>query len=294
MRTITRLLGDLLLCTGTGGAKFGGQPSRLIKVSASRARVLCPSCQGENDESFHFCQMCGVSSDIVRPPHTRLNVPINEEAIQKRCLQFQTAISARASTKSRVASAGLFSNFLASRDVGAQTMEAAQPKDALDFLCWMDSCSKGRRTPVHSRSCSAVGKSDFKTCSTKPGECTFRYAHDSLRSNYVSKLTVVYEKELGTTTVWNEALGNGNPFKSELVSQYMAFTREEQKKAGVLVKQAPALLQSHLSKITALLQAQLRRSTDPLIRVTLARDIAVFHGSISVRQKGETNLLVRS
>lgn len=103
-----------------------------------------------------------------------------------------------------------------------------------------------------------------------------------------------YEKELGTTTVWNEALGNGNPFKSELVSQYMAFTREEQKKAGVLVKQAPALLQSHLSKITALLQAQLRRSTDPLIRVTLARDIAVFHGSISVRQKGETNLLVRS
>ena len=36
-----------------------------------------------------------------------------------------------------------------------------------------------------------------------------------------------------------------------MVIQYMAFTRGEQKKAGVRVKQAPALLRSHLTDIIA-------------------------------------------
>ena len=129
----------------------------------------------------------------------KASITIDEDAIQKRRLQIQTAMASRASEKSRVPSAGLLGTFLASRDGGARSLEIAQPKDALDFLCWMDSSGKGRRTPVHSRSCAAVGKSDFTLCSTEPGECELRYAHDSLRTNYVSKLAVVYKRYLGMT-----------------------------------------------------------------------------------------------
>ena len=77
-----------------------------------------------------------------------------------------------------------------------------------------------------------------------------RYAYDSLRTNYVSKLSMFYERDLGITSAWNDTLRVGNPVRSDPVVQYMTFTREEQKKAGVLVKQAPALLDSHPKEIS--------------------------------------------
>ena len=92
----------------------------------------------------------------------------------------------------------------------------------------------------------------------------------------MSKLAGVYEKDLGITTVWNTALKNGNPVRSDLVTKYMAFTREEQKKAGVSVKQAPVLLQENLATVIAPMRITLQGSTDPLVRATVARDIAVF------------------
>ena len=58
-----------------------------------------------------------------------------------------------------------------------------------------------------------------------------------------------YERDLVITSAWNNNLRVGNPVRNDLVVQYMTFTREEQKKAGVLVKQAPALLDSHFKEI---------------------------------------------
>ena len=78
------------------------------------------------------------------------------------------------------------------------------------------------------------------------GDCALRYAHESLRANYVSKLSVVYERDLGIVSDQRDNLRTGNPARSALVTSYMAFSREEQKKAGVTVKQEPALLSSHL------------------------------------------------
>lgn len=43
----------------------------------------------------------------------------------------------------------------------------------------------------------------------------------------MSKLAVVYEKELGVTSDWSDTLRIGNPVRSDTVSQYMMFTREE-------------------------------------------------------------------
>ena len=152
----------------------------------------------------------------------------------------------------------------------------AQPDDVVTFLCWLDSCSEKRRTAVHARDCEAVGTSEPSNYSTTEEGCTLRYAHDSLRTNYVSKLAMAYERDLGVTHDWNSALRTGNPVRSDLVTQYMAFIRKEQKKAGVEVSQAPAMLHSHLTAIIAHMTLHIRCTQDPYDRVVFARDIALF------------------
>ena len=119
------------------------------------------------------------------------------------------------------------------------------------------------------------------------GECAKRYAHDSLRTNYVSKLAVAYERDSGITTDWSDALRIGNPIRSDLVIQYMTFTREEQKKAGVAVKQAPAVLLSHLHTIVSPLRARLQCTSDPYTRVVLARDLALFTVAFETTKRGD-------
>ena len=152
----------------------------------------------------------------------------------------------------------------------------AQPNDVVAFLCWLDSCSERRRTAVHARDCEAVGTSELSNCSTTEEGCTLRYAHDSLRTNYVSKLAMAYERDLGVTHDWNRTLRNGNPVRSDLATQYMAFVREEQKKVGVEVSKEPALLHSHVAAIIAHMTLRIRCTHDPYDRMVLARDIALF------------------
>ena len=124
------------------------------------------------------------------------------------------------------------------------------------------------------------------TCSTKPGECNLSYAHDSLRSNHVSKLWMVFEKELGVVDSWSSTLWIGNPVRSDLVTQYMAFTTGEQKQAGVLAKQAPTILRSHLAQIMLPIRTQLQITTSDIDRVTLAQDIAFFTVAFSTTKRG--------
>ena len=141
---------------------------------------------------------------------------------------------------------------------------------------------------MHAMHCTQVGTADLSGCSTQPGECAKRYVHGSLRTNYVSKLAVAYERDLGITTDWSDALWIGNPIRSDLVTQYMTFTREEQKKAGVAVKQAPAVLPSHLlHTIVSPLRARLQCTSDPYTRVVLARDLALFTVAFETTKRGD-------
>ena len=156
-------------------------------------------------------------------------------------------------------------------------MIMAQPNDVVAFLCWLDSCSEKRRTAVHARDCEAVGTSELLNCSTTEEGCTLRYAHDSLRTNYVSKLAMAYERDLGVTHDWNSALRTGNPVRSDLVTQYMAFVREKQKKAGVEVSQAPAMLHSHLTAIIAHMTLHIRSTQDLYDKVVFALFTVAFN-----------------
>lgn len=271
---------------GTAQKRYDDRP--LLRMTASRARVLCPACHSENDEGFRFCQWCRTSvSDYCRTDSEATPLTIDEAAISQRYRQFTTAWAEKASVKSRSATWVLFSNFLESRvGKGAICIENTQPKDVVEFLCWLDSCGSRRRTVVHARHCAAVGTKDLNACSTEAGVCNLRYAFDSLRSNHVSKLAMVFEKELGVMSAWSSTLRIGNPVRSDLVAQYMAFTTGEQKQAGVLVKQAPAILRSHLAKIVEPMRIQLQNTSSDVIRVTLARDIAFFTVAFSTTKRG--------
>ena len=103
-------------------------------------------------------------------------------------------------------------------------------------MCWLDFGSNRRRKVVHTMHCTQIVIAEIYGCSTQPGECAKRYAHDSLRTNYVSNLAVAYERDLGITANWSDSLRIGNPIKSDVVTQHRTFIREEQKKAGVVVK----------------------------------------------------------
>ena len=166
-------------------------------------------------------------------------------------------------------------------------MVMAQPNDAVTFLCWLDSYSEKRRAAVHARDCEAVGTSELSNRSTTEEGCTLRYAHDSLRTNHVSKLAMAYERDPGVTHDWNSALRTGNTVRSDLVAQYIAFIREEQKKAGVEVSQAHAMLHGHLTAIIAHTTLRIRCTQDPYERMVLARDIALFTVAFSTLERGD-------
>ena len=67
----------------------------------------------------------------------------------------------------------------------------------------------------------------------------------------------------------------------------MTFTREEQKKVGVAVKQAPAVLPSHLHTIVSPLRTRLQCASDPYTRVVLARDLALFTVAFETTKRGD-------
>ena len=67
----------------------------------------------------------------------------------------------------------------------------------------------------------------------------------------------------------------------------MTFVREEQKKAGVEISQAPAMLYSHLAAIIAQMTLSIRCTQDPCDRIVLARDIALFTVAFSTTKRGD-------
>ena len=64
----------------------------LLKVSASRAGVLCPTCHSKNDDGYHFCQWCGNTvSAHYRQVDGKGPLKIDEDAISRRYRQFTAA-----------------------------------------------------------------------------------------------------------------------------------------------------------------------------------------------------------
>lgn len=253
-----------------------------------RGRGCYAECLGENDDNYRFCQWCA------KPSATRVQISkrdalhIDEEQIAKRYKEFKEETAGTVSMKSRCATTQLYTRILTSRAAGRSVkMGESQPRDVVEYLCWLDSCGKRRRTVVHARDCTAVGTTSLEECSTEKGTCMKRYAHDSLRTNHVSKLAVAFEKEMGCTHDWDSQRRTGNPVRSELVAQYMLFTTRQQKRAGVLVKQASAILRSHLHQMIVPMRVDIDSTTSKMKKVVLARDVAFFMVTFNTTKRGE-------
>ena len=102
-------------------------------------------------------------------------------------------------------------------------MGTVQPSGVVALLCWLEPFSKKRRRGVYARDCEVVDTSELSNCSTAGR--TLRYAHDSMRTNCVSKLAMAYERDLGVTHDWYGTLRTCNPVRSYLVTRYTAIVR---------------------------------------------------------------------
>ena len=159
----------------------------LVRVAVARGRVLCPECHGENDDMFHFCQWCATPSTSYTISAEVARLSIDEAALEPWYTQFTTSLGNKTSTVRRQAATTLLGQFFTPRTTGgAVGMATAQLRDIVQFWAGGTPAATGRRTVVHAIHGTQVATAELAGCSTQPGECTKRYAHDSLRTNYVS------------------------------------------------------------------------------------------------------------
>ena len=165
---LLRLVGTILpvvqsllssLCAGKLTPTFA---PTLVRVAVTRGRVLYPECHGENDNMFHFCHWCATPSTCYSVSTDGARLSIDEAALGAQYTQFTTTLENKTSTVRKEAATTLLGQFFSSRTTGgAVGMATAQPRDIVQFLCWLDSCSNRRRTVVHAMHCTQVGTAEL-------------------------------------------------------------------------------------------------------------------------------------
>ena len=182
-------------------------------------------------------------------------------------------VANKTSAVRREATTALLGQLLTSRTTsGAVCMVTVQPRNIVQFLCWLDSCSNRRQKVVHAMHCTQVGTAELSGCSTIPGN-----VQSGTHTIPLGRTTC--PSWSWRTSAISASLSTGempSAIGSDLITQHMTFTREEQKKAGVAVKQAPIVLPGHLHAIVFPLRARLQCTSDLHTRTVLARDLSLF------------------
>ena len=118
--------------------------------SGSAGPRIMPRMPRKNDDMFHFCQWCATPSTCDSISTEGACLSIGEVALGARYTQFTTSLENNTSTVRREAATTLLGQFFSSRTTGgAVGMATVQPRDIVQFLCWLDSCSNMRCTVVH-------------------------------------------------------------------------------------------------------------------------------------------------
>ena len=102
---------------------------------------------------------------MVPPPSTCYTISaggarlsIDEAALGSRYTQSTTSLDNKTPTVRREAATTLLGQFLTSQTTGgAAGIATANPRDIVQFLCWLNSYSIRRRTVVHAMDCTQVG-----------------------------------------------------------------------------------------------------------------------------------------
>ena len=248
--------------------------------------AVCPNCNEENVGHFNFCFNCGVPSADSTKPLTvpGLPVTINRAQLVARRTQAETVMRGRANQVRKGVVAGQFDSFLMSYSGGARGWLNAVPDDVVDWFCFLDSQGRGN-TLVHEDACPGVGSSSRDRC-RQGAKCAKRYAADSLRKGYFSKLKMAYKEQLGRGDEWNPVSRTGNPCSNPTVETYLTFTSEEQKRVGVTIHQAAPLLEDTLGELLRHMRLRAQAAETVRERIIITRDVALFSLELYSMRRG--------
>ena len=249
--------------------------------------VACSSCQTENVGHYNYCWSCGVQPARGRPvprDPQAARVSIDFDALRARGDQVLSAASNRRAQQRKCAVADGFDAFILSATEQRRGWKQASDRDVFDYLCFLDTQGSGTKW-VHDRACPGVGTTHGRDCLPN-SPCAKRYAAASMQKGIVSKLKMAMQEQLGKDSSWDPATRSGNPCCSPLVDSYLVFTGEEQKRVGVAVNQAEAMLPHVL--IDLLRDMRSRAQTAPSLaeRIELTRDVALFSLAFASMRRG--------
>lgn len=142
-----------------------------------------------------------------------------------------------------------------------------------DWLCYLDIQSGGTKL-VHVRICPGIGQ-PLPTLCVEGAGCAKKYAADSLRKGYVSKLRMALKDILFRGEDWDPALRRGNPCGSRRVDYYLTFVTETQLQPGVSVNQAVPLLSHTLVTLLESMRVRAAMAGGATEGITTTRDVAL-------------------
>ena len=138
---------------------------------------------------------------------------------------------------------------------------------------------------MHDRACPGVGTNNGRA-RLPDSSCAKRYAAASMQKGIVSKLKMAIQEQLGQDGSWDPVTRSGNPCRSPLVDSYLVFTGEEQKRVGVAVNQAEAMLPHVLIDLLQDMRSRAQAASSLAVRIELTRDIALFSLAFASMRRG--------
>ena len=158
---------------------------------------------------------------------------------------------------------------------GSRGWTAVTPGDVIDLLCYLDTQGKGTKM-VHEACCPGVGRGGDDAC-REGSSCAKRYAADSLRKGFVSKLKMAMKEHVKGED-WDPVRRIVNPCSSLLAESYLTFVSGDQKQIGVQVNQAAPMWEHTLIDLLSEMRSRAQVAASVAERISDEGHRAVLFG----------------
>ena len=194
------------------------------------------------------------------------------------------------SAKKRQSRVDVYMGFL--KEFSGKQIYDIEDSDVLDFLILKDVNGSGR-TVVHHRACPRLGSVNHDNCLDKT-RCSSRHTANSMRIGIVQKLRKGFE-EVGRKGPYDPSMAKGDPTRSKLVQEYIAYKHLEQGESGVKPKSARSMHRIKMDKLMANLKLEIRgRKGIVKLRIAERRAMYAFCYSAIKRLFGAGNILAHN
>ena len=158
------------------------------------------------------------------------------------------------------------------KDFSCKQIYDIDDQDVLEFLIFKDVNNSGR-TVVHHRACPNIGLTHIHECRDNI-RCSTRHSAASMRIGIVQKLRKGFE-EVGRKGNFEPGTSKGDPTRSLLVQEYIAFKHMEQGQSGVLPNSSPKITFIKMKKLLENMRLDIR-SRRGIIKLRLSERRAMY------------------